>query len=205
MICPRHHRPRKLAWQADDSDRGAFVGRPRNRTLHWIAAVSITAVATMPRVLAAQGRVEVSPSDSAPTFNQLTLRILTLKVQTQTLRARISEQSPSAPVGAGDGGGWGPGAWRDSVQAIRAGITSLKADVRRLEQVYRRAGHAAGVRVATQLHALVTGLERAVAALAQPRDTHAARIEISHLSAKLEAMLQKVAEGEACCSIAVRH
>jgi hypothetical protein len=204
MICPRHHRPRKFAWQVDDSEPRGVVDRRRNRMLHWFAASSIAAVATAPRALAAQERAEVSPHDSAPTLNQLTLKILTLKVQTQTLRAQISEQPPSAPVGSA-GGGWSAAAWRDSVQAIRGGITSLKADVRRLEHAYRRAGHPAGVRLATQLKALVSGLDDACRALAEARDTPAARAEITHLSAKLEAMLQKVADGEACCSNSVRH
>jgi hypothetical protein len=172
-----------------------------------LIAIGVVVLATggtgvMPIPLPAQARAETAiPVDSAPTFARLTLRALTLKVQLQTLRATIGEQAP----GARGGERAHPPAWRDSVLAIGDGIAALRGDVLRLERAYQHARSDGGTKLATQLGTLVTALAHGVRTLADTGDSRAARTEISHLSAQLDALLQKVAEGEACCRITLHQ
>jgi hypothetical protein len=141
-------------------------------------------------------------ADSAPTFDQLARRVLTSKVQVEALRARLDGRASSAADGSP--GGWRPIAWADSLGAMRIGFDSLAADSRRLQRMYRKASHDQGLKVATDLVALVEGSREAFEALVRAANARSARAEITHVAAGLDALLQTIAEGEACCKKALR-
>lgn len=136
--------------------------------------------------------VERAVRDSAPTYDQLARSVLTLKVQVEGLRARIG-QRPGAD------GGWRPAAWADSLNAIRSGLVALGSSTGRLEGMYRAARHSPGLRVATELSRLVERARYPVDSLTQAASPASARTAATHLAAGIEALLQKIAEGETCC------
>jgi hypothetical protein len=133
---------------------------------------------------------QVAAEDTAPTFDQLARRVLTLKVEVEWLRGRLDASGRSGrPVG-----------WTDSVAAVRAGLGVLDTDARRLKAAYQSARHDKGVKLATELVALVGRASTSFSDVARARDERSARTAITHLAAGLDALLQKIAEGEACCA-----
>jgi len=170
------------------------------RLLNVIASVlCFTTVVAAPPLASQRGA-----ADAAPTFDQLARRVLTLKVQVDALRARL-ETPGSRGVGGGDGAAWQPVAWSDSLQAFRSGVGVLAQDARRLQAGYRSAHHDAGTRVATELIALTERVRTASDRLAVARDARSARTTITHATAGLDALVQKLAEGEACCKAILSH
>lgn len=162
------------------------MGGQRGWTARVIAVVLVMTGIAPAGALAAQG----GAAEATPTFDKLARRVLTLRVQTEGLRGRLESE-------------WQPIAWRDSLNAVRAGIEALKADARGLGAVYRRAGHARGVTLATELGALVDHARDSFNRLARATDARMGRTAVTHLAAGLEAMMQKITEGEACCGAAI--
>jgi hypothetical protein len=171
-------------------------------TVHTVALIAVGTASALVAQNSATVGGEVAVQDSAPTFDQLARRVLTLKVEVEWLRVRSEDRSSSV---AGDGRtGWRPFAWTDSLDAMRVGLDMLAADARRLETAYQSARHARGVKVASELIALVAGARDSFDDLPQARNERSARIAITHLAAGLDALIQKIAEGEACCKAALR-
>jgi hypothetical protein len=161
-----------------------------------VAIGLVTTVAVWPGALAAQVR------DSSPTFDQLARRVLTLKVEVEWLRGRLDDRGSSA---AGDGRtGWRPLAWTDSLEAIQPGLDVLGVDARRLRAAYQGARHDLGLKLATELIALVERAGASFNSVVRARDERSARAAITHLTAGLDALIQKIGEGEACCKAALR-
>lgn len=166
---------------------------------HAIALVALT-LACVPAYgppLAAQDVpdvvIERAARESAPSYDQLARSVLTLKVQVEGLRARIGQRP------GGDAGEWRPAAWADSLTAIRSGLVALGSSTSQLEGMYRAARHRPGLRVATELRRLVERARYPVDSLTHAASPASARTAATHLAAGIEALLQKIAEGETCC------
>jgi hypothetical protein len=169
---------------------------PASRTLGAIGLV--VTVAGQPAALRAQARDSAAPRPSA--FDAIARQVLTLKLQSETKRERLTNLG----VLDGSAGEWKPVAWSDSLAAMRTGVDLLSAEVRRLESTYARARHDQGMRLAAQLLALVDRVRVSLETLARSRDQRAARTALTHLGAALDALTQKIGEGEVCCQAGPR-
>jgi len=136
----------------------------------------------------------------ASAFDAIARQVLTLKLQSETKRERLSN------LGASNGSAaeWRPVAWSDSLTAMRTGVDLLAAEVRRLEATYARARQDQGLKLATQLIALVERVRVSLETLARSRDQRTARTALTHLGAALDALTQKIGEGEVCCQAGLR-
>jgi len=146
---------------------------PASRRLGVIGLVIV--IGLQPAALRAQARDSAAPSR----FDPIARRVLTLKLQSETLRGRLN----AAPDG------WEPLGWNDSLAALRTGVDLLAAEARRLQDQ--------GLKLAPQLLSLVERVRIAFETLKHSRDERDARTALAHLSAGLDALEQKIVEGEA--------
>ena len=143
-----------------------------SRTLGAIGVVIAMSIPSPGATLHAQARDAAAPSP----FDPIARRVLVLKVESQALRDRLNE-------------GWPPPGWTDSLAAMRAGVALLMVEALRLKDQART--------VAPQLLALVERAGVSLETLGGTRDQRSARTALAHLSAGLDALQQKISEGEA--------
>jgi hypothetical protein len=149
----------------------APVIRPASRTLLVIGAV--VAIGAVPLSLRGQAREQAAPSP----FDPIARRVLTLKLESETLRSRL---------GAADEG-W-PRSWGDSLGSLRSGVGRLTTEAQRLED-QKQPG-------AAQLRALTDRARAALETLARAADPRRARTALAHLDAVLDALQEQIAEAE---------
>ena len=146
---------------------------PASRRLGVIGFV--IAIGVQPAAIRAQARDSTAPSR----FDPIARRVLTLKLESETLRGRLNAAAD----------GWQPLGWNDSLAAMRTGVDLLAAEARRLQ--------GQGLKLAPQLLTLVERVRIALQTAAHARDQRDARTALAHLSAGLDALEQKIVEGEA--------
>ena len=147
---------------------------PASRTLGVIGFVM--ALCVQPTAAPAQAQAHDSALPSR--FDPIARRMLTLKVKGETLRRRLDD-------------GWPPPGWDDSLRTMHADVVLLQTEARRLNDE--------GLQIAPQLVALVDRTRASLDALAHAQDPRSARTALTHFGAGLDALGQKIAEGEACC------
>jgi hypothetical protein len=137
--------------------------RPASRTLGVIGFALAMGLQTAP--LCGQGRDSLAPSP----FDPIARRVLTLKLESETLRGRLND-------------GWPPHGWKDSLAAMRTDLDALTTEARRLH--------------APQLLSLVDRVRASLDGVSRARNQRDARTALAHLTAGLDALRQKITELE---------